>query len=88
MELDRNSYFILGILRKKDMTSPARGMTIKELMQIITNIKYSTMHKKIRILVKRGYIKEAARAGHEKAFYITEKGLSILPHQNEKEGTE
>lgn len=88
MELDRNSYFILGILRKKDMTSPARGMTIKELMKVITTIKYSTMHKKIRILVKHDYIKEAARAGHEKAFYITEKGLGILPHQNEKEGTE
>ena len=88
MELDRNSYLILGIMRKRDMTSPARGMTIKELMQIITTIKYSTMHKKIRILVKNDYIKEAARAGHEKAFYITEKGLSILPHQNEKEGTE
>lgn len=74
---NKNDYSILGYLEKDQCFTEIRSYTIK---QIADETKLSI--PKIRVVIKNflisDYIREGARDGICKTYYITDKGLKFL----------
>lgn len=85
MELNRCKYTILGILRAGNATDKVHGLTIKEISSRERISKSNTIHKKVKELQSSGYVKEGVKAGKAKTYYMTERGISILPEKKEEE---
>lgn len=74
---NKNDYQILDVLNNEECYSSLRSWTIQALA---TETKLSI--PKIRITIKSflllGYIKEGAKSGNSKTFYITKEGVEFL----------
>ncbi|WP_367568380.1 hypothetical protein [Lacrimispora sp.] len=85
MELNRCAYTILGILRTKNATNKVHGLTIAEISALERVSKPNTIHKRIKELKENDFVGDGVKAGKAKTYYLTDKGLNILPEK--KEGT-
>lgn len=84
MELNRCAYTILGILRAKNSIDKVYGLTISEISEREKVSKPNTIHKKIKELQSEGYVEEGVKAGKAKTYYMTKKGINILPVKKEE----
>lgn len=84
MGLNRCAYTILGILRAKNSTDKVHGLTINEISDRERVSKPNTIHKKVKELQSEGYVQEGVKAGKAKTYYMTEKGINILPTKKEE----
>ena len=84
MELNRCAYTILGIMRARKATDKVRGLTIREISEMERVSKYNTIHKKVKELQANGYVEVGAKAARAKSYYVTEKGLGVLPIKREE----
>lgn len=82
--MDRSSYLILAILRKCEAVHLVRGMTVNEVAEKEKTSKPNTIYKKIKVLQKAGYLNEGVKAKKAKSYYITSKGIEILPQKKEE----
>ena len=84
MELNRCAYTILGILRARNSIDKVHGLTISEISAKEKVSKPNTIHKKIKEMQSEGYVEEGVKAGKAKTYYVTEKGIAILPIKKEE----
>ena len=84
MELNRCAYTILGILRSKNSTDKVHGLTVNEISAREKVNKPNTIHKRIKEMQSQGYVEEGVKAGKAKTYYMTEKGIAILPVKKEE----
>lgn len=84
MELNRCAYTILGILRAKNSIDKVHGLTIGEISEREKVSKPNTIHKKIKELQSERYVEEGVKAGKAKTYYMTKKGINILPVKKEE----
>lgn len=84
MELNRCAYVILGILRTKNATDKVHGLTISEISTLERVSKPNTIHKRIKEMKENKLIDDGIKAGKAKTYYLTEKGLNILPEKKEE----
>lgn len=84
VELNRCSYTILGIMRKKNAIDKVHGLTIGEIAASERVSKHNTIHKKVKELQNQGYVDEGVKAGRAKTYFATTTGLSILPEKKEE----
>lgn len=83
MELNRCAYTIMGILRSRNAIDNIHGLTTKEISVYEKVSRPSTIYKKVKELQKFGYLDEGVKAGKGKTYYLTEKGIGILPIKRE-----
>lgn len=83
MELNRCAYTILGILRSKNSVDKVHGLTVKEISSLERVSKPNTIHKKIKEMQSEGYVEEGVKVAKAKSYYLTERGISILPIKKE-----
>lgn len=79
MELNRCAYTILGIMRMKKATDKIHSLTIIEISNYEKISKPNTIHKKIKEMEKNGLVQSGVKAGKAKSYFITSKGLNLLP---------
>lgn len=84
VELNRCAYVILGILRTKNATDKVHGLTIAEISALERVSKPNTIHKRIKEMKENGFVDDGVKAGKAKTYYLTEKGLNILPEKREE----
>ena len=88
MELCRHSYLILGILRAANAADKIHGLTVKEIGGFERLSKPNTIHKRIKALESSGLLREGARAGRAKTYYLTGEGAAVLPEKIIVKGNE
>jgi DNA-binding transcriptional regulator GbsR (MarR family) len=71
-------------MRAKSATDKIHGLTISELSACEKISKPNTIHKKIKEMQGQGYIEDGVKAGKAKTYYISTKGLNLLPLQKEE----
>lgn len=88
IELNRLEFIILETLYSFGSTDQFHGMTITE---IIDENKGSlgarmTVYKKMKKLVKAGYISKGCVDNHADTFFLLEKSIKLFDGEEQKEG--
>ena len=84
MELNRCSYMILAILQKKRAVDKIHGATIAEIAALEKISSPNTILKKVKLMESAGLVQPGVKAGKAKTYYLTEKGLGLLPINKEE----
>ena len=80
IELNRLEYMILETLHEIGSQDPFHGMTIKEILDANEGALGArmTVYKKLRKLVKLGYIAKGCVDNHADTFYLLDKGIQLF----------
>lgn len=79
-ELNRLEYMILDTLYDSDCKDYFHSMTITELIESNEGVLGArmTVYKKLKKLVKAGYIKKGCVDNHADTFFLLEKSIKII----------
>lgn len=79
-ELNRLEYMILETLYEFGSKDPFHGMTITEILDDNEGSLGArmTVYKKMKKLIKAGYIKKGIIDNHADTFYLLEKGIKTV----------
>ena len=83
LELNRNSYLIMGILRSKNAFDKIRGLTVNEIQELEMSSKPNTIYKRVNEMETLGFVHEGLRAGKAKTYFLTDIGCDMLPKRKE-----
>lgn len=86
LELNRLEFLILDTLYESGCKDHFHSMTITELLESNENALGArmTVYKKMKKLLKAGYIKNGVLDNHADTFYIVEKGIELVEGGKEK----
>jgi hypothetical protein len=79
-ELNRLEYTILETLYASNSTDRYHGMTISEIMADNKGLLGArmTIYKKMKKLVKNGYLKKGITDNHADTFYVADKSINLI----------
>lgn len=77
MELDRFDYVILKLLNKQHCVSCFESMTIQEIISVTVTNRVTT-YRKIRNLIKNGYVIKGCKSWNADTYYLSEKSINLL----------
>lgn len=85
LELNRLEYMILESLYDANCKDHFHGMSITEIMEDNEGVLGTrmTIYRKLKKLVKYGYIKCGAKDNHADTFYLLEKSIRLFKGGNE-----
>lgn len=81
--MNRIDFILLAILNAKEAVDNMTGLAIRDIYDEDIGIKMNTYQKKLARLRQNGYVKTGFRDGHANTYYITKKGMEILPSHEE-----
>jgi transketolase C-terminal domain/subunit len=88
IDVDKIDLAIMGVMVNKDKTSPLFSIQIKDIMDSLKfkyEISYSTMLRRIKKLIEKGYVGEGYTLGNSRHVYLLGKGIVLLQNIQEAE---
>lgn len=87
--MNRLEYLILKTLHLNDCNTQYISMTITEIMESNSDTDGDcllgtriTIYRKLKKLLKQGYIKQGMNDDHAHTFYLDTKGLELFKEEN------
>lgn len=85
MNINRTDVLLMSALETEKADSPAFGLTISELMEIIgengTTKSRMTVYRRLRGLVEGGYIAKGILENHADTFYLLDVAKDFLTNK-------